>query len=382
MSCCREAWSTTSPLPWPSVSKAQNTLGSLNISFSTRLAREAISRDSWAHLITLTPSIWDAPEHLVSPSAAPEGFMSHLPTLRGQVSCSGVPQTALADCVCATDSCPHWLWWELWHHAHPYVVGIGRCVPTFEGYHGLPSPRSPGALPDPSELSPDLPLTNPKTYQENKPRKGYEREYPSFLQIHDLHLWSWGLCICPWCWTTPATGCPGLGSAASVCTGSAPRTSRIRSPGRLSGTVRSCPAWPRTCTGELEGQEKREDLRDADSTGEWWDVRGQNEEQEKGRCSRLLVPEAAWDLSRGVNNGGKIFTSFLKKPALVRVHPSWKIFLEVESRRKDVVLSRVMDCKQEVGRERFLGSDLASVPSFFQRLSEWHTVPLSWFQQE
>lgn len=39
--------------------------------------------------------------------------------------------------------------------------------------------------------------------------------------------------------------------------------------------------------------------------GEWWDVREQSEEQERGRCSGLLVPEAGRELSRGVKNGGK-----------------------------------------------------------------------------
>lgn len=48
-------------------------------------------------------------------------------------------------------------------------------------------------------------------------------------------------------------------------------------------------------------RKKREELRDADSTGERWDVRG----RERGRCSGLLVPEAGWDFSRGVNDGGK-----------------------------------------------------------------------------
>lgn len=38
-----------------------------------------------AHLITLTLSISDAPEHLVSLSAAPKGFTSHLPDLCEQV---------------------------------------------------------------------------------------------------------------------------------------------------------------------------------------------------------------------------------------------------------------------------------------------------------
>lgn len=117
-----------------------------------------------------------------------------------------------------------------------------------------PIPKFPEALPDLAELSLDLPLINSKTHHKNKPRKRYERKYSSFLQIHDLHLWSWGWCICPWCWTTPTTDCPEPGSVASACTGSAPRTSHTRSLGRLSGRVHSCPAWPRTCTGELEGQ--------------------------------------------------------------------------------------------------------------------------------
>lgn len=136
MSCYWHAWTTTWPLPWPSVSKAQNTLGPLNV-FSTRL----VSRDTWAHLITLTSSLWDAPEHIVSPSAAPKGFVSHLRALCGQLRCSAVPQTALVNLVCATDSCPRWLWWKLWHAALPFVVDTWSCMPTFEAHHGLPSPN-------------------------------------------------------------------------------------------------------------------------------------------------------------------------------------------------------------------------------------------------
>lgn len=37
--------------------------------------------------------------------------------------------------------------------------------------------------------------------------------------------------------------------------------------------------------------------------GERWDVRGQNEKRETGRCPGLLIPGDGWDLSSGVNNG-------------------------------------------------------------------------------
>lgn len=155
----------------------------------------------------------------------------------------------------------------------------------------------PEAFPDPAELSPDLPITNPTPNGENKARKGNPpASHRSMTYIRDLGVGALALgagqlqplAVLGWAVLlqralvlslAPATLEVGVGFQAE------------------SAAVPHGPALVQVNCRDSKntGPETRRQLR-----GEW-DGSG----RKRGKRSGLLVSEAGWKLFRGVSNGGE-----------------------------------------------------------------------------